>query len=81
MHFTRVAPRHANQFQAMVEAPVRFGADWNAMRVNEARLNQQIAVQPRFAFGILSEHAEQLLRTLEESQTTRGRVEHLEEAR
>jgi AraC-like DNA-binding protein len=47
------------------------------MRVEEARLTQRIAVQPRFAFGILSEHAEQLLRSLNGSKSTRGRIESL----
>jgi len=34
-------------------------------------------VQPRFAFGILSDHAEQLLQSLEGSKSARGRVESL----
>jgi AraC-like DNA-binding protein len=47
------------------------------MRVDESRLRERIAAQPRFAFGILSEHAERLLHALGESKTTRGRVESL----
>ena len=77
VHLTRSAPAYAAEYERIWEAPTRFGTDWNAMRVEEVRLKQRIAVQPRFAFGILSEHAEQLLKTLEDTRTTRGRVERL----
>jgi AraC-like DNA-binding protein len=77
VHLTRPAPEYAAEYARIWEAPTRFGTDWNAMRVEEARLRQRIAVQPRFAFGILSEHAEQLLTTLEASRSTRGEVERL----
>src|SRR4051794_6287124 len=77
VHLTRAAPVYAAEYARTWEAPTRFGTDWNAMRVEEARLKQRIAVQPRFAFGILSEHADQLLKTLEASRTTRGDVERL----
>jgi AraC-like DNA-binding protein len=36
-----------------------------------------MAIQPRYVFGILSEHAERLLKNLQDSKTTRGRVESL----
>jgi AraC-like DNA-binding protein len=77
VHLTRPAPAYAAEYPRFYEAPTRFATDWNAMRVEEARLTQRIAVQPRFAFGILSEHAEQLLTTLQSSKSTRGRVESL----
>ena len=37
----------------------------------------QDPVQPRYVFGILSEHADALLKSLENSKTVRGRVESL----
>jgi AraC-like DNA-binding protein len=77
VHVTHAAPSYSAEYERYFEVPTTFGAEWNAMRVEEARLRQRIAVQPRFAFGILSEHAEQLLRTLEGSKSTRGRVESL----
>src|SRR4051794_30464875 len=77
VHLTRSAPEYAGAYARIFEAPTSFGADWNAMRVEEARLRQRIAVQPQFAFAILSEHAETLLATLEGSKSTRGEVEGL----
>ena len=77
VHLTHSAPEYEEEYARIWEAPTSFGTDWNAMRVEEARLKERIAVQPRFAFGILSEHAEELLKTLEASKTIRGRVESL----
>jgi AraC-like DNA-binding protein len=77
VNVTHPAPRYADQYPRFFEVPTVFGTDWNAMRVDESRLRQRIAVQPRFAFGILSEHAERLLQVLEASKTTRGRVESI----
>jgi AraC-like DNA-binding protein len=71
------APDYSAQYERFFEVPTVFESEWNAMRVDEVRLRQRIAVQPRFAFGILSGHAEQLLQALEGSKTTRGRVESL----
>jgi AraC-like DNA-binding protein len=77
VHVTHAEPAYSAAYERFFEVPTKFGAEWNAMRVEEVRLRQRIAVQPRFAFGILSEHAEQLLRTLQDSKSTRGRVESL----
>ena len=74
---THPAPAYADQYERFFEVPTAFDSEWNAMRVEESRLRQRIAVQPRFAFGILSEHAERLLQDLEGSKTARGRVESL----
>jgi AraC-like DNA-binding protein len=40
-------------------------------------MNHRIALQPRYVFGILSEHADALLKSLESSKSVRGRVESL----
>src|SRR4051812_9797313 len=63
VNVTHEAPDYAGEYDRFFEVPTSFGCEWNAMRVEEARLTQRIAVQPRFAFGILSEHAEKLLGT------------------
>ncbi len=72
VHVTHPAPDYASDYERFYEVPTTFGSDWNAMRVDAARLDERIAVQPRYAFGILSEHAEHLLRKLEASKSTRG---------
>jgi AraC-like DNA-binding protein len=75
VHVTHAAPAHAAEYARVFEAPVRFDADWNAMRLDEPRLTDPIARQPRYAFGILSEHAEALLRRLESLDSARAEVE------
>ena len=77
VHVTHAAPDYFQEYERFFQVPTTFGTTWNAMRVEEVRLTQRIAVQPRFAFGILSEHAEQLLRSLNGSKSARGRVESL----
>ncbi|MFC0680629.1 AraC family transcriptional regulator [Lysobacter korlensis] len=77
VNVTHPAPGYQAEYDRYFESPTTFSSGWNAMRVEEARLTQQIAVQPRYAFGILSEHADHLLQSLEGSKSTRGRVESL----
>lgn len=77
IHVTHPAPAHRADYDRIFGASTLFGSDWNAMRVDEAGLNRRVAVQPRYAFAILGNHAEALLRELENSKSTRGRVESL----
>lgn len=77
VHVTHAAPEYFQAYDRFFGVPTTFDTNWNAMRVEEVRLTQRIAVQPRFAFGILSQHAEQLLLSLNGTKSTRGRVESL----
>ena len=54
-----------------------FDAGWNAVLLDEKWMSHKIAVQPRYVFGVLSEHADALLKSLENSKSARGRVESL----
>lgn len=75
VNVTHPAPSYRAEYDRVWGVPTTFESEWNAMRIEEAKLKHRIAVQPRFAFGILSEHAEQLLKSLDGTKTTRGRVE------
>lgn len=77
VHVTHTPPAYAAEYERVYRAPVTFGSDWNAIQLDEAGMNHRIQLQPRYAFGILSEHADALLKNLESSKTTRGRVESL----
>jgi AraC-like DNA-binding protein len=77
VHVTHAAPAHHGAYLRILEAPTLFEQPWNAMRIDAARLGSSIARQPRYVFGILSEHAEALLKKLEGSESTRARVERL----
>lgn len=77
VHVTHDAPSHQAEYQCIFRAPVVFQSDKNAMLIDPAILNHRIALAPRYVFGILSEHADELLDRLEKSKSMRGRVESL----
>lgn len=74
---THAAPSYRAEYDRVFQIPVKFGSDQNAIALDEAWLTTKIALQPRYVFGILSDHAEKLLKNLADSKTTRGRVESL----
>jgi AraC-like DNA-binding protein len=77
VHVTHKAPAYRAEYERIYGAPVTFEAEWNAVLMDEKWLSHKIAVQPRYVFGILGEHADALLKSLENSKTVRGRVESL----
>jgi AraC-like DNA-binding protein len=77
VHVTHPAPSYRAEYDRIFGAPVTFSSDRNAMLIDEAVLTVKIARLPRYAFGVLTEHADALLETLEKSKTVRGRVEGL----
>ena len=68
-------PDHAAEYDRILRAPITFNARRNAYLFDTRYLNHPIALQPRYVFGVLSEHAQGLMDELEKSKTTRGRVE------
>jgi AraC-like DNA-binding protein len=70
-------PGYGAEYERILGAPVAFGCDENAMRLDTRWIGHPIALQPRYVFGILSDHAEALLESLKNTNTTRGRVESL----
>lgn len=77
IHVTHPDPGYAIEYARIFQAPVTFGADWNAMEIDPALLTFRLNLQPRYVFGILTEHADALLKELEKSKSLRGRVENL----
>ncbi len=77
VHVTHAAPAYSAEYDRVFQVPVKFEASKNALALDHAWLTAKVALQPRYAFGILSEHAEKLLKNLQDSKTTRGRVESL----
>jgi AraC-like DNA-binding protein len=57
--------------------PIVFDSGWNALQVDEEVMTIPVALQPRYVFDVLSEHAEALLASLDGAATMRGRVEAL----
>lgn len=77
VHVTHPAPPHRSEYDRLFQCPVVFESHWNAMRMDPLVTSEKVALQPRYAFGVLSERAEALLRDLESSRSVRGRVERL----
>jgi len=77
VHVTHADPGYRVEYERIFGAPVTFGAEWNAVQIEPTWGPQPVARLPRYVFGVLSERADALLRDLESSKTTRGRVESL----
>lgn len=75
VHFTYTAPSYAAEYDRVFQCPVRFDADWNAMRLHPAIAEWRVALQPRYVFGVLIEHAERLIARLDAAKTVRGEIE------
>lgn len=77
VHLTHAAPAHAAEYERIFRAPVVFGSDRNGLLIDPTWSAHKVARLPRYAFGVLTEHADALLKTLEDSKSVRGRVEGL----
>jgi AraC-like DNA-binding protein len=77
VHVTHDDPGYRAEYERIFQAPVCFASDRNAMRIDEDWIAYRIAVQPRYAFGILTRHADAMLARLDGAATMRGRVEGL----
>lgn len=77
MHFMHKEPGYRAEFERIFQAPVVFESHWNAMLIDPEFLTLKQPPVNRYVFGVLSERAEALLKELENSKTTRGRVEGL----
>ena len=74
---THAAPAYRDEYERIYGVPVTFDSDWNAMRIDEALMARPVQLEPRYVFGILSDHADALLKSLADSKSTTGRVESL----
>ncbi len=78
LHVTHAEPVYRAEYQRIFRAPVVFGGDKNALRIDEALVSSyRVPPSSRYVSGVLKEHAEAMLKRLESSQSMRGRVEGL----
>src|SRR5271155_527787 len=77
VHFTHAAPAYRTEYDRIFRVPVVFESDENALLLDEGWATYRIQPQPRYVFGIFSARADALLKELESSKSTRGRVESL----
>jgi AraC-like DNA-binding protein len=77
VHVTHDAPGHAPDYERVLKVPVTFGSDKNAIMIDPSWLSIELHQPNRYVFGVLSEHADRLLKSLENATTMRGQVESL----
>jgi AraC-like DNA-binding protein len=77
VHVTHARPDHADEVERVFGAAVTYNAARNAMLIGNKWTSHRIQMQPRYAFGVLSKHADRLLAELEASKSVRGKVEAL----
>jgi len=75
VHFRFPDPGYGGEFERVFDAPVVFDSHWNAMLVDAEFLTLRQPPVNRYVFSVLSERADALLKSLQDSKTTRGRVE------
>lgn len=77
VHLTHPAPSYRSEYDRIFQCEVVFESDWNALRLHPRAPAWRVALQPRYVFGVLTERADMLLKTLDDARTTRARVEGL----
>lgn len=77
VHVTHAAPAHRAEYERIFRVPVVFESERNALLIDETLMFNKVARTTRYAFGVLSERARNLLESLEQATTTRGKVENL----
>lgn len=77
VHVTHAAPVYRAEYGRIFQVPVVFDSDKNALLADEEWLTLRSPFPTRYIFGILSERADDLLKTLQGTKSTRGRVQTL----
>ncbi len=75
VHVTHPAPAHAADYERVLGVPTTFAGDRNAIEIDPSWLGVELHNPSTYAFGVLSERADALMRSLETAKTIRGRVE------
>ena len=77
IRFTHAEPGYRAEYDRIFGVPLFFDSHMNALLVDEAILNMKLPRTNPYLSEVLSARAEELLKSLEMSKTTRGRVENL----
>ncbi|MEN0066896.1 MAG: AraC family transcriptional regulator [Myxococcota bacterium] len=68
-------PEHANAYDEILQAPVRFGAKRNAIQVHPSWLGTRLPPVNRYAKDLFQRHADQLLSELAERASVQAQLE------
>ena len=70
-------PNHADLVRHVWGCPVRWGQSENRIQMPRWVADHPVRLQPAYAFGILTAHADQMLETIQASTSLRARIEAL----
>jgi AraC-like DNA-binding protein len=75
---THAPPVYRAEYDRIFRVPVTFGSDRNGLQIDGSLVSHlKFPSQSKYVTGVLEDHAEKLLRSLDDSQSLRGRVENL----
>jgi AraC-like DNA-binding protein len=77
VHFRHSEPSYRAEYERIFRCPIVFDSDRNAFLIDETFLSQELGAPNRYMLGVLSAHAETLLKELESTTTLKGRIESL----
>jgi AraC-like DNA-binding protein len=77
IHFTHKEPAYRAEYDRIFGVPLFFESEMNAIVIDEAILNMKPPPPNPYLSEVLRAHAEGLLKKLEDSKSTKGRVESL----
>jgi len=77
VHVTYPAPVYRAEYDRIFRVPVVFESDKNALLADEEWLTLRSPLPSRYVFGILSDRADDLLKSLQSSKSARGRAQTL----
>lgn len=77
IRFTHEEPSYRAEYDRIFGVPLFFGSSMNAIAIDEALLSFKMPRSNPYLAEVLKAHAEKLLENLENSKSTRGRVENL----
>lgn len=75
VHFTHTAPGYTDAYADVFQCPITFSSHWNAMRLHPEIASWSVSREPSYVFGILTEHADRQLESIEASTSIRRAVE------
>lgn len=75
VHVPHARPDHWAEYEKILKIPVVFSSKKNALLLTDGWPDIKLPFANKYVLGLLSDHADKLMKTLESSKTVRGQVE------
>lgn len=77
VHLSYAAPAHSQEYERIFQCPVTFSAPWSALEMHPQSFSWQVAQNPTYVFGLLTERAESLLDIVEPARPVSSHLQSL----